>query len=583
MSQFNQRRVRKRTIIIISFSLLWLLGIVLRLIQLQVIDHARLRENVIDQNQYISTISPKRGTIYDRKGTILARSIPSYSVYYSPLEDETLEAQFQKIYRLRRLLGLSSDHLKEIKARIRKDVPFIWIKRKIDPELTQKVKDLRLTGISFIEENSRFYPHGKGASFILGRVDIDGIGQSGVELAYNTKLAGENGKRLILRDAKQREYHFETQKEPKPGTDLILTIDETMQYIAEKELEQTVLETKAKWGTVIICQPSTGEILAMASSPSYDLNSLPPNPLLLDRNPAIHNIFDPGSTFKIVTFAAAIESQSIDFNEEFDCSLGFIPVAGKKFMDHKKFGVLSFPEVIIHSSNVGTIQVGQRLGRKNLYQTIKDFGFGERTGIDLPVEERGIFGSAGSWSRLSLASLSIGYEISVTAIQMLQAINTIANGGVVTAPRIVKKILDPSSGEETNFRRFKRAISEETAHNLRVLLEKVVQEGTGQAAQVKGYRIIGKTGTAQKFDPSIKAYTSSAHIASFVGFVLVEKPLFSIAVVIDDPQGLYYGGQVAAPLFQKIASRLLQYLRIPPKDIPHETIIASKAWSPDQR
>lgn len=583
MSRQYQRRIKKRTIVLAFFSLLWLLTVIFRLIQLQVIDHSKLRENVIVQNQYISTISPKRGTIYDRKGTILARSIPSYSVYYSPSEDETLEAQSQKISKLKRLLGLSRDQFKIIKERIRKDVPFIWIKRKTDSEVAQKVKDLQLSGINFIEENKRFYPQGKRASSILGRVDIDDNGQSGIEMAYNSQLAGKRGKRLILRDAKQREYHFETLEEPEPGTDLILTIDETIQYIAEKELEKAVLEKKAKWGIVIICEPSTGEILGMASYPSYDLNNLPSNPIVLDRNPAIHNIFDPGSTFKIVTFATALESKSIDFNEEFDCSPGFIPIAGKNFRDHKKFGVLTFPEVIIHSSNVGTIQIGQRLGRKNLYQTIKAFGFGERTGIDLPAEERGIFRSSTSWSRLSLASLSIGYEISVTSIQMLQAINAVANGGVITPPRIVKQILYSPSGDESKPPRFKRVTSEETASHLSAFLEKVVEEGTGQAAQIKGYRIIGKTGTAQKIDPSHRGYTSSSHIASFVGFVQEEKPIFSMVVVIDDPQGQYYGSQVAAPLFREIASCLLQYLRIPPKDISPKTIIALNPWSPNQR
>jgi cell division protein FtsI (penicillin-binding protein 3) len=583
MSRLHQRRVKKRTIIIVFLSVLWLLGIIFRLIQLQVINHAQLRENVIDQNRYISTISPKRGTIYDRKGTILARSIPSYSLYYSPLKEEAPLAQFQKISRLKRLLGLSPGRLKNIKERIRQDVPFIWIKRKVDSGFAQKVSDLRLGGINFIEENKRFYPHGERASFILGRVDIDGNGQSGIELAYDPRLAGEKGKRLILRDAKQREYHFETLEEPEPGTDLILTIDETIQYIAETELKKTVMEKEAQWGTVIISRPSTGEILAMASCPGYDLNDPPQNPLILDRNPAIHNIFDPGSTFKMVTFAAAIESQSIDFNEEFDCSLGFIPVAGKNFRDHKRFGVLSFPEVIIHSSNVGTIQIGQRLGRRHLYKTIKAFGFGQKTGIDLPAEEKGIFRSASSWSRISLASLSIGYEISVTPIQMLQAINTVANGGVVTLPRIVKQVLNSSSADQRKPPSFNRVVSEETALALSAFLEKAVREGTGQAAHIKGYRIIGKTGTAQKFDPSIKAYTSSAHVASFVGFLLEEEPLFSMIVVIDDPQGQYYGGQVAAPLFRQISSQLLHYLRIPPKDISTETIIASNPGRPSQR
>ena len=574
MTKTNQKKVKKRTVILASFSLFWLLVVVFRLVQLQVIDHVRLKKNVIEQNRLVNTISPKRGTIYDRKGNILARSIPSISVYYAPDKDEPLDVQFKKIQMLKSVLKLSPRDQKAIKQRLQNNTSFIWIRRKITSEQTERVKALQLSGVNFLEENKRFYPHGRLASFILGRVNIDEEGQSGIELRYNSLLSGRPGKRLILRDAKQREYHFETLVEAEPGIDLALTIDETIQYIAEKELRKAVEERKAGWGSVIISEPATGEILGMAHWPSFDLNRLPVNPQRLDRIPAVHYTFDPGSTFKIITFAAALESKSIDFSETFDCTPGEIPVAGKTFRDHKKLGVLTFPDVIIHSSNVGTIQIGQRLGGKALYDMIKAFGFGQKTGIDLPAEETGIFRTIDSWSRLSLASLSIGYEISVTAIQMLQSLNTVANGGVTVAPRILKKVLNSSFEQE--FPQPRRVTSEDTARKLCYFLENVVARGTGTEAQLDGYKIIGKTGTAQKFDPSIGAYTTSAHMASFIGFVGSEKPIFSIIVVIDDPQGLYYGGQVAAPLFRKISSQVLQYLRISPRERPPETIIASQ-------
>ncbi len=574
MSRLFQKKVKKRTLILASFSFLWLLVVILRLVQLQVIDHLSSRKDVIEQNRLINIITPKRGTIYDRQGNILARSIPSLSFYYAPGRDELLEEQFRKIEKLKKVLNLSSkDHL-AIKERIKNNTSFIWIKRKITPERARKVKDLQLGGINFLEENKRFYPHGRLASFILGRVNIDEAGQSGIELKYDSLLSGKQGKRLILRDAKQREYHFETLEEAEPGIDLILTIDETIQYIAERELQRIVEEKEARWGSVIISDPATGEILAIANYPSFDLNHLPSNPQKLDRIPAIHYMFDPGSTFKIITFAAAIESNSIGFDEEFDCSPGVIPIAGKTFRDHKKLGILSFPEVIIHSSNVGTIQIGQRLGGRTLYNTIKAFSFGQRTGVDLPAEETGIFRPIKSWSRLSLASLSIGYEISVTPIQMLQAMNTVANRGVSVTPRILKKVLNSEFEQDPS--RSQRVVSEEAAQSLCFFLEKAVEHGTGTAARINGYRIVGKTGTAQKFDPFIGSYTSSAHIASFVGFVLAEQPVFSMIVVIDDPQGPYYGGQVAAPLFRNIASQVLQYLRISPQESPPRTIIASK-------
>jgi len=581
MSRLYQKKVKKRTIILASFSLIWLLVVIFRLAQLQVIDHLSLRKDVIEQNRLINIITPKRGTIYDRQGNILARSIMSVSIYYAPVQDEPVDKQFRKIEKLKKILSLSLKDQQAIKKRIRNNTPFIWIKRKITRERAEKVKALQLDGVNFLEENKRYYPHGKLASFILGRVNIDEVGQSGIELKYDSLLLGKQGKRLILRDAKQREYHFEILEKTEPGIDLILTIDETIQYIAEKELRRAVEEKQARSGSVIISDPATGEILGMANYPSFDLNHLPSNPQRLDRIPAVHHTFDPGSTFKIITFAAAIETKSIRFDEEFDCSPGVIPVAGKTFRDHKKLGILTFPEVIIHSSNVGTIQIGQRLGGRTLYNTIKAFGFGQRTGVDLPAEEAGIFRSIKSWSRLSLASLSIGYEISVTAIQMLQAINTIANRGISVTPRILKEVLD--SKFEQDVPRSKKVISEEAAQNLCFFLEKVVEYGTGTAARINGYRIIGKTGTAQKFDPSIGSYTSSAHIASFVGFVLAKQPVFSMVVVIDDPQGPYYGGQVAAPLFRNIASQILQYLRVSPKESPPESIIASKLGRTEEK
>jgi len=576
MNGLHKRKVKKRTIILAFFSSLWLSALVLRLVQLQVIEHPKLKTEVIQQNQSINTISPKRGTIYDRNDIIMASSITSQSVYYTPFEDEPAGYQLKRIRKLKGLLGLTEKDLYKIKTRIKKNVPFIWIKRKVDSEVAEKIKNLDLNGVHLTEENKRYYPHGKRAAHILGRVNIDDNGQSGVELKYDTLLAGKKGKRLILRDAKLREYHFETLEEPEPGNDLILTIDETIQYIAEKELERAVHDRSAKGGTVIISNPSTGEILALANFPTFDLNCPPSNPLKLDRICGIHHTYDPGSTFKIITAAAALESKSIDLDETFDCSQGSITIARKTFKDYKRFDILSFPEVIIHSSNVGAIQIGQRLGQQCLSETIRAFGFGQRTGIDLPAEERGIFRSLNSWSKISLASLSIGYEISVTAIQMLQAMNTIVNKGEVVTPKIVKKILISADKEKKEPIRRRRLISEETASTLVSFLIKVVQEGTGKAAQVKGYKIAGKTGTAQKIDPSTHAYSSVSHTASFVGCVMAEKPVFSIIVVIDDPRGQYYGSQVAAPVFRKIAAQVLQYLRIPPQQVPSQTIIAAK-------
>jgi len=579
MRSLYQKKVKKRTIILAFFFMLWICLLILRLTQLQVINHSLLKAEVVEQNQNRYVIHPKRGTIYDRTGNILARSIPRKSVFFTPFKGEPHKLQLETILMLKKVLNLSSGDLQRIKARIAKNDPFIWVKRKIDSEKADKVKKLHLNGIHFMEENRRFYPQGKLAAHILGRVDIDDIGASGIEYKYNSVLEGKKGERLILRDAKRREYRFETIKKPIDGKDIILTIDETIQYIAEKELEKGVLKSKADWGTVIISHPSTGEILAMANYPTFNLNNIPPSLLLkLDRNKAIHHLFDPGSTFKIITASAALESKSVSFNDSFDCSEGAIIVAGKAIRDHDRFETLSFPEVIIHSSNVGTVKIGQRIGKEILFNMIKTFGFGKKTKIDLPAEENGIFRSLDEWTDISVASHSIGYEISVTPIQMLQAINIIANKGIIIHPKIVKK--SPISSDEVKeiLPQYPRVISEETASKLALILQGVVQEGTGKAAHIKGYSVVGKTGTAQKYDPSTGGYSSSAHIASFIGCVLGDEPVFSMIVVIDDPKGQYYGGQVAAPIFREIASKVLRYLHIPRQKNPVETLITAKYW-----
>lgn len=576
MSNLYQKKANKRVIILTFFLVIWACGLGLRLIQLQIIEHATLKAQVTEQNHNTVKVIPERGTIFDRKGNILARSLPRKSVFYTPFEEEPYLSQCQTINKLKGVLDLSDRELWIIKNRIKKNAPFIWVKRKIYPEEEEKVKSLHLGGIHLLEENKRFYPQGKLAAHLLGRVDIDDIGASGVEKEYNSILEGKIGKRLMLMDAKRRDYRMETVEEPEPGRDLILTIDETIQYIAEKELERAVQESEANWGTVVIGEPITGEILAMANYPSCNLNSPPKVPSLLDRNAAIHHLFEPGSTFKIIPASGALETKSIPLDESFDCSKGAIFVAGKTIRDYHRFGILSFPEVIIHSSNVGTVQIGQRTGEDTIYKTIKAFGFGQRTGIDLPAEERGVFRPLDRWTKISVSSLSIGYEVSVTAIQMLQTINTVANRGITITPRVVKKILvSPDEIKEKPIRS-KRVISEETALTLTSILQNVVLEGTGKAAQIKGYNAAGKTGTAQKYDNSKGGYSSSSHVASFVGFAPVENPALSIVVVIDEPKGQYYGGQVAAPVFREISSQVLRYLRIPRQKTFTEAIIAAK-------
>jgi len=581
MISYHQKKTKKRTYLLGFFFLLWLGGLEIRLVQLQVIDHAELKKEAIHQNQNKKEIVPKRGSIFDRNMTILARSVPRYSVFLHPIENESHAEQWARAKKIGQVLHLSSSKLGTIKAQIDKDANFIWLARKIEETTATHVLKMGIDGIHLMEENKRFYPQGKRAAHVLGRVNIDETGVSGIEYKYNAILQGVQGEGLILRDAKRRRYNFETLKPPIDGKNLVLTLDETIQYIAEKELAQAVLQSEAQWGTVIISEPSTGEILAMSNYPSYDLNNLPYPPTKIDRNKAIHHTYDPGSTFKIITLSAALENNSVGMGETFDCTKGYVVYAGNTFWDHERLGVLNFPEVFIHSSNVGAVYIAQRIGEENLFRTIQKFGFGQRTGIDLPAEEQGLLNPLEQWTKISVASHSIGYEISVTPIQMLQSINVIANRGIIVPPRIVKRIHD-SGMDIASSMSYKRAISEQTAGYVRNILLGVVASGTGVTAQIPGYTIYGKTGTAQKYDRLKKKYVSTAHIASFAGVVANEKPLFSMIVVIDDPKGHYYGSQVAAPAFREIAKKTLRYLCIPPVQKPHDTLIASKTERQNQ-
>jgi cell division protein FtsI (penicillin-binding protein 3) len=578
MSLINQRKAHRRISMMAFLFMLWLIFLIIRLLQLQVIEHPNLKTIVTQHNQNKKDIIPKRGTIYDRTGIILARSLPFRSVFYTSNEDEPLESQLEKIQTVKSILNLSDWEFQRIKKRIKKTESFIWIKRKIPTEKEEKIKKLSLNGIYFLEENKRYYPHGKRAAHLLGRVDIDEVGASGIEYSSNSVLAGVKGEHLIMKDAKKREYEFETLKEPEDGKDLVLTIDEAIQFYAEKELEKAVLESGAKWGSVIIAHPSSGEILAMANFPAYNLNNLPPSLTVVDRNNAIHHNFEPGSTFKIVTASAALETNKVSLADSFDCSQGYVSVAGKLIRDHQRYGILTFPEVIIHSSNVGIVQLSHNLDRVSFYEIIKNFGFGKKTGINLPAEEKGIFRQVKNWSRISPASLSIGYEISVTALQMLQAVNIIANEGVLVPPMIVRRVLDSSSQSIKNPLPPKRIISRETALILTSILQEVVQGGTGSPARITGYSIAGKTGTAQIFDSSTGSYSSEAHIASFVGFVPANNPAFSMIVVIGEPTGSYYGGEVAGPIFREISKQVLQYLKIPRQKTPQRNIMAKNRW-----
>ena len=579
MKNREQKKINKRTTILAFFCVLWLVVLVFRLLQLQVLDTSHYAAMKLEQNQNTSDIIPERGTIFDRNRTILARSIPAPSVFFQPIYDDSPAVSWENIQKIARILRLTDEELLKIKARVENKESFVYIGKRIDPDKAKLIDSLGLSGIFIEGGNKRFYPHGKLASHLIGRVFDDGNGASGIELKYDSHLLGSKGKRLVFKDAKKRDYLIEVTEQPLPGKDMILTIDETIQYIAEKELAKTVEDHQAKWGVVIVSNPATGDVLALANFPNFDLNHPPEPQAALDeahKIKAIHHLFDPGSTFKIITAAAALETGSVRLEDVFDCSIQ-LEYAWKRYKDHEEFEWLSFPEVIIHSSNIGTIQIGERIGEENLYGMIQNFGFGQKTGVDLPAEEQGILHPPKDWTGASLPALSIGYEIGVTAMQILQTVNIIANRGVTVQPRIVKSMILSEDKVEEPPREYRRVLREDIALCLTGMLEQVVEAGTGINARIDGYSIAGKTGTAQKVDPETGYYSSRSHTASFVGFAPTEDPLFSMVVVIDEPVGRYYGSDVAAPLFQRIAKQIFLYYGIPPqKSQPLKLVTADK-------
>lgn len=574
-----REKIKKRTIFTCIIFLSWVIVLFLRLIQLQIIHHPRLKARVMAQNEDIILLNPTRASIYDRQGTLLAQSLPVYSVFYSAFGDEPWNSQWARIRPLLNQLNIPSSKAEKIKERIKKKKSFIWIKRKISQEEAEQIKNLNLKGIFLKKETKRFYPLGKLAAQVIGKVNIDEKGLMGVEYKYDSFLAGQPGKSIILKDAIGREYHEEIFHYPTPGQNIHLSLDSVIQYLAERELGKTVEEFQAKWGTVIISYPPSGEILAMANFPTGDLNNSSAEALrYIQWNAAIQQIISPGSTFKIITYAAALENHTVAETEKFDCHQGYIQIEGTshRVRDHHQFGVLSFPEILIHSSNVGTVQVAYRLGAANLCRMIQQFKFGEKTGIDLPGEEKGIFRPLEKWSKTSLPSLAIGYEIGVTPIQILQAINIVANEGQLIPLRMVKdkQLYEKVSGNKISSQ---RVLSPSTASTLLRYLIRVVEEGTGLTARLPSYLIAGKTGTAQKYDPELGAYTSSAHQSLFAGIIFhSSQPILSMVVVIDEPQGAYYGSQVAAPLFRRIAEQVLRYLEIPPEKQQPSLVITAQ-------
>jgi cell division protein FtsI (penicillin-binding protein 3) len=443
----------------------------------------------------------------------------------------------------------------------------VWVKRKLDPPTAQKVRALQLDGIGFLTENRRYYPKRELASQVLGYVGLDNTGMSGIEYAFEELIRGRAAKVVVHTDARRRPVGH-TEKPSTDGHTVVLSLDEAVQYVAERELERVLLETQAAAGVVIVLDPFTGEVLAMANRPAFNPNRFAASPSGRWRNRAVTDAFEPGSIFKIVTAAAGLQERAVDPDEVLDCGHGAIEIAGVRINDHEVFDKLTFRNAVARSSDIGMIRVAQRVGRDNFSRYVRDFGFGAPTGVDLPGESSGLLRATSKWSALSLPSMSFGQEIGVTAIQMAMAAAAVANGGYLMKPLVVRRVEDAEGRVVKEYKPVvvRRLLSTETAEVLTDFLKEVVKSGTGRHAVVAGYTVAGKTGTAQKVDAS-GLYSMADHVASFVGFTPVSHPALLILASLDSPRGpKNQGGDVAAPLFARIAESTLRQLVVPPDD-----------------
>jgi len=549
----------KRLYLLGAILVLWAGAISLRLVYLQIFRYGDFEQRAQRQQQRTTEVAAKRGVIYDRAGRELAMSISVDSVFAVPADIPDLAGTISLVARITR------DDPRELLARCKAARTFCWLARKADAEIAERIRSMNLRGIYFQKESKRFYPKRELAAQVLGYVGMDDEGLSGIERADDDELRGKPGRMLISVDAR-RKWFGSVEKQPDPGENVVLTIDEKIQYIAERELETAMRETHAESGTVVVENPKTGEILALANRPTFNPNlarDITPQKL---KDHAVSDVYEPGSTFKVVTIAAALEEKLTHPSEVFDCQMGSIVINGMRIRDSKPHGLLSVAGILAESSDVGAIKIALRLGEERFYKYIRAFGFGQHTGIELPGETRGLSKPLNRWSKVSIGAISMGQEIGVTPLQLVGMISTIANDGVWVAPRIVAGTTEPQGTPQMvafhpGVRR--RVISPMTAAQMKQMMQGVVLHGTGKKAILEGYSSAGKTGTAQKVDPSTHAYSHTKYVASFAGFAPINDPAITVAVILDSAVGLHQGGQVSAPVFQRVTQQVLEYLHTP--------------------
>ena len=561
----EQEKVHVRLLVLTGVALFWMVAVFGRVAYLQLFCHSEYLAKATRQQRRTIEITPKRGAIYDRHMQALAMSTPVQSAFAVPSEvkDAGLASRL-----LARELGMSTE---EVRTKLESGGSFIWLKRKLPPASSDAIQSLNLKGIYLLEENQRFYPKREMASHVLGFVDVDEHGLGGIEHEYDNLIRGQGEKLVVMTDARQKIFDG-SEAQHERGVNVVLTIDEKIQYVAERELAAAIAKVHAPAGSVIVQDPNSGAILALANWPKYNPNA--PQEVTSDKRTdrAISEIYEPGSTFKLVTLAAAFDQNLIRVDEVFNCENGAVTVAGHLIHDHKKYGMLTVADILANSSDVGAIKIALRLGSPKFYEYIRAFGFGSPTGVDLPAESRGLLHRLDHWGSYSIASVSMGQEVGVTPLQMITAVSALANGGLLYKPHIVQAMkrsdqvlpLDgPSAVAEP-----KRVVRPETAATMRRLMEGVILHGTGKNARLDGWTAGGKTGTAQKIDPSTGRYSPKNVIASFSGFAPINNPAVTILVSIDSPAGYPHdGATVAAPVFKRIAEQILPYLDVP-RDVP---------------
>lgn len=541
----------------------------LKALELQVLDRERAFKAAKKQHHGSSKLLPRRGKILDRNMKELAVNVNIKSVYVNP-RDVKNPVDISKT--VSKYLDISQ---KTVLSRASSKKSFVWLKRLVDPDVTEQLESLNLEGVGYIEEPKRIYPNGHLLGQVLGFTNIDSTGIEGIEYHFDNLLIGTPRNIILKRDAFGRKIISDPDiiqdfdERNTSGHDIVLTIDSQIQHIVERELKEGIEKMNAEKGMAILMNPETGEVLAMASYPFIDINSYGKYPEANRRNLPIWYAYEPGSTMKVFLAASALEEKKANPDTLIDCEMGRRRIGSKVIRDVKSYGTITFADVVRVSSNIGASKIGELLGREKYYSYLKKFGFGEKTGIDLPGESGGKVLTPGKWGRIELATISFGQGISVTSLQLVTALSAIANGGYLMEPYIIKKIIG-SDGKVIREKKPEvrtRVMSYDTSYQMRLIMERVVEEGTGKRAAINGFSVGGKTGTAQIPDPRNGGYYSDRYIASFIGFAPSDDPKISLVVVVEDPRNKTHGGSVAAPIFKQIAEKVLFYMGVVPKNV----------------